>query len=302
MWQGVDVTQEEFFLANAVNGVLSPEQAMQMLSLPEVGDTTKVESSVPSVAPVPEVKVDEPKAAPESVILAKDGVHTIPFEKLVEARDGERHWKDVAAAQQAELDALKASPTAGTEVERPTLQPVAADFGDFSEEAIAKGIDALVNAKVSAALAPIQQQKELSETEQHFNAINAKHPDVESVIPSQEFATWVAKQPSFVQQTMKAVVEQGTAAQVIELLDTYKAGKPGSVPASDMTDAARAKAAAVIAKAQSAPPTSLSEIPGGTSAHHDEVAAMLEMSSAGLMSKFDGKSPEQIAALMNRLV
>ena len=47
---------------------------------------------------------------------------------------------------------------------------------------------------------------------------------------------------------------------------------------------------------------SMSEIPAGANVVSDEVNAMMEMSSVGLMSKFDGKTPEQIMALMSRVL
>ena len=316
-------TQEEFFLANATDGVLTDAQTMQMMNLPE-GDTAQAESSkapdaaanqddnVPSVDPSPAI---EP--APEAVkpvVLAKDGVHTIPFETLEQAREGEKHWKLVAEQAQQKLDALQTQPAA---VETPATQPaepIKADFGDFSEDAIAAGVEKLVDArvaaivesKVAAALAiPAQQQQAVSEADAHFGSINAKHPDVESVVPSQEFAAWVASQPSYARPAIQAAIEQGTAEQVIDVLDAYKAATgmtptPAPEVVPDPAVAARAKAAAVIARAQAAVPTSLSEIPAASVVHHDQGEATAEMSGAGLMELFGNKSPEQIRALLER--
>ena len=100
---------------------------------------------------------------------------------------------------------------------------------------------------------------------------------------------------------IRAVIEGGTAPEVIELLSAFKSATGVLTAGNGKPDPATA-AKAAIAKAQSAPPTSLSEIPAGSAAHHDQGEAVLEMSTAGLMNMFDGKSPEQIKTLLNRSI
>lgn len=312
-WQGASVNQSEFFEANQVNGNLSDAQMMAMLSLPE-GDSLKEQVSVPAAEAAPEPKAEPATAETvEPVILAKDGVHTIEYAKLVEAREAEQHWKRVALEAQQLLEAQKAQPQ--QPVQTSPAEPVAQEadlFGDFSEEAIAKGVEKLVaikaaamqaefDAKLSTALAPLQAKQLESATDEHFNAIAKAHPDVESVAQSEELREWIDAQPSFVRDGYRAVIEQGTAAQVIETLNAFKSATGKLLTAPVKTSAAEA-AQAVIAKAQAKPPMSLSEIPAGSVATTDESAAMLDMSSTGLLSKFDGKSSEQIMALMNRVL
>lgn len=330
------MNQSEFFDANQVDGQLTDVQAMHMLSLPE-GDTAQAEIGAPDAdaAKQPQDPVDEKQPEPAKpadpaatdpaqadpvaqVILAKDGVHTIPFEKLTEARAAEQHWKDVAQQAQAQLEALTKAPAA-TAPAAPDVQaqPAIGDdlFGDFSEEALRTGVEKVVAARVAAATAalearfaalvePIQQKAALTETEQHFASIEAKHPDFESVAQSQELASWIAKQPSFAQAGYAAVLQEGTAAQVVELLDTYKAANGKLVPPTVAKDTAAVEAAAkaAIAKAQQKLPMSLTDIPAGATGGHDAAQAMLEMSSAGVMSMFEGKTPEQVHALMNRVI
>lgn len=306
-------TQTEFYLANQVDGQLTDAQTMQMLDLPEADSATPAQSNVADVAAevaVPAAEVDVKTVEPEQkpVILAKDGVHTIPFEKLTEAREAERLAKATAADLQQQLDALKNAPAA-TVAEMPAADLEDADvFGDFSEAAIAKGVETLVarktaaiEAQLAALLAPIQKQEAETATDSHFSAIEAKHPDVESVVPSQEFTNWMNAQPSVARSALKAAIESGTAPEVIEVLDAYKAatGKPAATTGKP---SAAAAAQAAIARAQAAPPMSLSEIPAGTNVAHDEAEAMMEMSGVGLMTKFEGKSPEQIMALMSKVL
>ena len=105
---------------------MTPEQAAQFLELVE-GDTgTKLPdtSSVPSAAPAdaaastnPTAELEPSKNAGEAlpppsdvqpdpantVILAKDGKHTIPYSKLEEARQAEQAARAAAQAAQAEI-------------------------------------------------------------------------------------------------------------------------------------------------------------------------------------------------------
>ena len=317
------MNQAEFYEANQVDGALTNEQTMQMLGLPE-GDTPKGDSSVPDAddgkgAAAEVAKVEEQP----TVILAKDGVHTIPFEKLTEARAGEQHWKSVAEQAQQALEALKSAPAAtAAPAKAEEAQPAApqgeqdVDFGDYSDEAIRKGVQKLVDiktdairaemeAKLNKVMAPIQQSEAEQATDKHFSTIATAHPDFESVVVSKEMNDWIEKQPSFLRPGFRAVIEQGTAPQVVELLDAYKSstGKPAAPTGTGKpADSVVAAAQAAIAKAQAAPPSSLSEIPSGSMAQHDPAGAVLEMSTASLMNMFDGKSPEQIKTLLNRSI
>ena len=317
------MNQEQFYLANQVDGQLTDAQTMQMLDLPE-GDSTDpkggVQSNVPAVAEVPvvaaaEVEVKPVEAELSPVIVAKDGVHTIPYEKLTEAREAEQHWKRVAAEAQQQLEAHKAAPAvapAETPAKAQTPELDGSIFGDYSEEAIAQGVEKLVasrtaaieakfDAKLASVLEPLQQKQVESAADSHFSAINAAHPDVESVVQSAELAHWIASQPSFARAGYQAAIAQGTAAEVIEALDAYKAATGKLTAAPGKPDAAVA-AQAAIAKAQAAVPLSLSEIPAGSAVHADESAAMFGMSSAGIMNNLSSKTPEQIRSLMNKLL
>ena len=314
-------TQAEFFQANQVEGRLTDAQMMEMVNLPE-GDTLALlspattESSQPEAAVVPAtevVKVDETKVVePEPVVLAKDGKHVIPYEKLTEAREDAQHWKQVAADAIAKLETASQPTQQATETAAADATQDDNLFGDLSDEAIKAGIVKLVASQVGAtkaeitaavaeALAPILGKQQATEEDLHFSAIDKAHPDAESVVQSTAMEDWIGKQPSFVQAQYRAVIDGGTATEVIELLDNFKASTGRTEPApAEKTDALAAAAAAVIAKARSAPPSSLSEIPASTAAAHNPAEAMLEMSATGLMNLFDGKTPEQIQALLSK--
>lgn len=333
-------TQSEFFQEHAVNGELTDAQMVQMMSLPEGDTSALLESGMPAATESAEATPDgeqgttneaenESATTPEpdpakAVVLAKDGVHTIPYEKLAEAREGEKHWKAQAEAAAAELAALKQQAQQRAEAgEAPTQTDAAvataqaaiaqgvdpAIFGDFSEEALAKGIQALVDMRVQEqvaaaldkALAPMQQKQQADAVNTHLSSIYAAHPDADSIAESKELADWIEAQPSFARAGYQAVLQQGTTAEVIEFFDTFKqaTGKAAQQNTPEQSDVSAA-AKAALAKAKAQVPTSLSEIPAGSKAHHDEAEALMEMSDSNALNSFMGKSPEQIRALLER--
>lgn len=283
-------------------------------------------------APAPEKQEIDPAKA---VILAKDGVHTIDYQELVKAREGAQHWKAEAQAAMAKLADLEAqaqqraddgkAPTKRDEAVAAAAAAVEqgvdpAIFGDFTEADIAKGLKALVDrttptlreqlkaelleevrAELKAELAPIRQQNQKAAATTHYDAILAKHPDAESIAESKELADWIASQPTFARAGYQAVLQQGSTAEVIEFFDMFKAatGKTNQQPAAAPAAVADA-AKAALAKAKAPVPSSLSEIPAGSKAHHDEAEALMEMSDSNTLSSFMGKSPEQIRALLDR--
>lgn len=331
-------TQAEYLsLHDATN--LTPEQMAELLSLPEGDTAPDAESGQPDPTPAPvaekpaetateteTTQAAAPTDAQAQVILAKDGVHTIPYDKLVEAREEGKHWKaqaqaaqDALAALQAQADARAEAGKAATATDKAVEAASAAIeagadpdlFGDFSEEAIRAGVKKLVaeqaaslresiRAELQQELAPIKQAKQVDEAEQARNLVLSKHPDAASIAESAELEQWVQSKPAFVRGAYQQVITGGTPAQVIELLDAFKSETGTRKTAATPDSAAVAQAA--ISKAQQRGPSSLSDIPGGTAGQHDENEAMRQMSAVDLMGKLEGKTPEQIADLMARLL
>lgn len=262
--------------------------------------------------------------------MAKDGVHTIPFEKLAEAREGERVAREEAARLAAEAEALRqqlATAQAPAASPAPTAAPAPAgekvSFGDYSDDAITQGVEKVAAQAVAKAVAPLQAELEslrgkLGEKEQqavvdattgHMTAIYTAHPDLDSILESREFAAWKGSLPAYAQPGVEQTLEAGTAQQVVELFNDFKkatgttqaAATPSPAPSPAASAAARA--AAAIAAAQTKTPTSLSEIPAGASAHVDEGSAMAAMTPEAALARFEKlNSPDQIEALLNRVI
>ena len=330
-------TQAEYFQANAVDGELTAAQMMELVQLPEgdiaLAPAASANSSVPDAASDAQTQkptdtqsnttATAPTDAQAQVILAKDGVHTIPFEKLVEAREAEKHWKaqaqaaqDALAALQAQADARAEAGKAATATDKAVEAASAAIeagadpdlFGDFSEEAIRAGVKKLVaeqaaslresiRAELQQELAPIKQAKQVDEAEQARNIVLSKHPDAASIAESAELGQWVQSKPAFVRGAYQQVITGGTPAQVIELLDAFKAdAKPATANAG-----AEAAAAKAIANAKTRSPSSLSDIPGGVAASTNPAEGLADASAQDLISKFEGLSEKARWELIEKI-
>ena len=319
------------------DGVLSPEEATALLDRAMNGETIEfdepqadkptVESSEPPVTTDSKNSqvTDEQLNADNAVIMAKDGKHTIPFEKLQQAREAERlALEKVQLAEQqaqaaiAELEKLRnqqsQSNTAAQQAKIDNQIDIAQQaidngvdpsiFGDFDEEGLAGGIQTLVQqqvaqqveARLKQALEPITQKQQIDETQQHYAAILQAHPDIESVAESQEFASWRASQPSYAQQAINGVLSQGTTDQVIELFNQFKGNAQTAAPTSaDIKQAAKAK----IDNAQSAIPASLSDIAGGQ-AHTSPDEQLANLDGVDMLAAMEKMSPEQIERILNK--
>ncbi|WP_010112817.1 hypothetical protein [Acinetobacter sp. P8-3-8] len=348
----MDITEQQNELIEANGGKASPELAAQLLEQALNGDTANAENgSQPATTQVTEEntpkvegqdgtqqpadtqqaqqqqQVDESQLnAENAVILAKDGKHTIPYDKLVEARNGEKEWKQRFDEAQQQLAQLQADAQERKDNgQAPTTQDNQADiaqqaidqgvdpaiFGDFSEEALAAGIQKLVNSQVSTlvqqqlqtALAPIQQQQQVSVEQAHFNEIFTAHPDAESIVESKEFNDWKNAQPSFLKDAYETVLDKGSAAQVVELLGLYKSNtQSGQQAAQPANDAVKAVAQKAVSQAQTPPPNSLSDLPAGSPAGVSRDERLAAMSPAQLAEEMQGWTPDQVEQFLNRRV
>ena len=328
-----------------IEGALSPEQAAAALAAGE-GDTSAEldNGGTPDATTVTyEAATDgDNKAKPDAaatgegagttteagdpantVVMARDGKHTIPYETLVKHREGEQHWKAQAEAAQQQLAELQAQAqaradagTAPTTTDNMLATAEAAIesgadvgiFGDFSEEALAKGIATLVaqqvQARVNAALEPLATKQAKDAAAAHYDAIYSKHPDADSIAQSAEFAAWVNAQPSAVRNAYWGLFDPhtgGTAQEIVEVFDAFKGtGTPN--PNTPAAADPKAAASAAVAAARATPPASLSSIPGARVEGASELDRAADMSGPEQLSAIQGLSPEQTRAWLDRQI
>ena len=329
-----------------IEGALSPEQAAAALAAGEGDTSTELENGGAPDATTEQddaaANDGDNKAKPaaaatgkeagttteagdpaNAVVLARDGKHTIPYETLVKHREGEQHWKAQAEAAQQQLAELQAQAqaradagTAPTKTDNMLATAEAAIesgadvgiFGDFSEEALAKGIATLVEqqvqARVSAALEPLATKQAKDAAAAHYDAIYSKHPDADSIAQSTEFAAWVNAQPSAVRNAYWGLFDAktgGTAEEIVEVFDAFKAAStpnPNTPAAADP----KAAASAAVAAARATPPASLSSIPGARVEGASELDRAADMSGPDMLEATKNMSPAQIEAWLDRQI
>ena len=338
----------------ANNGEVTPEMGAALLNAELYGETAPAEKvSEPATNPAQETdKVPEdagkaaeqaanteqqpdpePNKAPgedeqnadNTVVLAKDGKHTIPFESLQSARDQNKQLKQQLDEANAKLAAQQApDQSQQTQQNAATAEAliqasgndadVIALFGDFSEEALAKGVNALVNQRVSAqveaavqqALAPIQQQQQqmqqLSAEQQHFATIESAHPDYESVAESSEFATWMDSQPSITRNAFNNVLQGGSAQDVNELLSLYKSQNNvnQAAPAANPTAEMIAQAKQAVQNAPKQIPISVSDLPAGAPAALSAEERLSTLSGPELLLEMQNWSGDKVDEFLAR--
>ena len=315
-----------------IEGALTPEQAAAALAAGE-GDTsaeldnggTPDATTVTDEAATGEGAGTTTEAGDpaNAVVMARDGKHTIPYETLVKHREGEQHWKALAEAAQQQLADLQAQAqaradagTAPTKTDNMVATAEAAIesgadvgiFGDFSEEALAKGIATLVEqqvqARVSAALEPLATKQAKDAAAAHYDAIYSKHPDADSIAQSAEFAAWVNAQPSAVRNAYWGLFDPhtgGTAQEIVEVFDAFKGtGTPN--PNTPAAADPKAAASAAVAAARATPPASLSSIPGARVEGASELDRAADMSGPDMLEATKNMSPAQIEAWLDRQI
>lgn len=341
----------EFDYSN-IDGALTPEQAAAALAAGE-GDTsaelenggtpeattvtddadandgdTKAKPAAAAEAGKEASTTTEAEDPAKAVVLARDGKHTIPYETLVKHREGEQHWKAQAEAAQQQLAELQAQAQARADagiaptrtdklVEQAAAQiEQGADislFGDFSEQALAGGIDKRIDQKTADLDKRVSELEKVAKSlstkeaksaaEAHYDAIYTKHPDADSIAQSNEFAAWVNAQPSAVRNAYWGLFDAktgGTAEEIVEVFDAFKAA---STPKTTTTAAADTKAAAsaAVANAKAAPPASLSSIPGARVEGASELDRG-DMSGPEMLAATANMSPAQIEAWLDRQI
>lgn len=321
---GVSATQGAAAPANAESTQAATEAAAGAEAA-----TTATTAGTAATASAQEEHEGAPEGAP---IASKSGGYTIPYEKLTEARtarDSAIAERDQLRAQLEQMTAAQAATLQQAQAEAQARAdagkaPTQADqnlaaatslvqsgtdaslFGDFSEEGIASGIEKLVAARVEAALAPQREaqarDQAVSAEQAHTQKILDAHKDAFEVAESKEFANWKSGQPGYMQAAIDRTLQAGSAQDVIDLLGQFKQVHAATAGAAtgDPTAAAVAKA---LADAKTAPPVSLSSLPGAAPAGTEaERAAALASDPVALLEYMSSLPRDRQTSLMNSVV
>lgn len=333
--------ENEDFVTDGGDAPLDADEALKVLAALEDEGETGTPEGEPEGSGAPDAAADEADSAGEdaeaqaegeaeaepdtgkegaaegdgsdAVVLARDGKHTIPYEKLQEARQG---WQQASAQVQAlqqQLEALKAAQQAQPQGAQAAQAAQAAEdgagdggiFGDFSEEALAKGIERLVAERVAQAVQPLAAREQDRAMEAHMAYIHERHPNINSILQSREFDAWVKTHPARVQEAIRGTFAEGTggtAEEICEVLDAYVKDTGKQQSQTPDPSAAKAAAKSAIARTAAEPPSSLSSIPGGRVDGRDLFARMDEMSGEELYAATESMTPEQMEAWLARAI
>ena len=303
-----EVKDLAYYLANEDEyNKLTDDQVIALSHGETIEGETAEQTAENEESPALETKAVAPVV--EEVLLAKDGKHIIPFERLREMTDKAVQWEAFAREQAALVESLKQAKiedakTGGTEAQEAVMDEYKGEFPEVFDDLkghIQSMIDAGVSAKMSAMearlkdeIAPMQKIAVDNAMDAHFNAIKAAINDFDQLVDSGAVEEWIKTQPSYVQKAANQVLfgipgvknSAGTASEVIELFSSYKASLTKSHETPSKQDL-QAKANAVIAKAKVRAPTSLTDVPSGTQSAIDEEEA--NPSGNYLLNKYQGK-------------
>lgn len=81
----------------------------------------------------------------------------------------------------------------------------------------------IVDQTIQTRVAPVERTTLDMVEQAHFNAIEAAHPDVYDIDESPEFDAWIESRPQHTRGAYQYVREKGTPAEVISMLNEYKA-------------------------------------------------------------------------------
>lgn len=316
-------------LEAALDGTLQDDDAPT-----EQPDAAVTDDATGAAAPEGQDKQEAGNAETEvegAPILSKSGAYTIPYEKLAEAREARKAAQDriaqleqqvaeLTGAQRQNLAAVQADAqdraNAGqaqtaTDANLAAATQAMADgvdlsiFGDFSEEDLAKGVAELnrramaqVEQRLMAALddrlAPLRAQEAKTATSAHYDAIYAAHKDADEIFESAEFAAWRDNLPAFAKAGVEHALTKGSAQDVIEVFDEFRATKPPQPNTSTVRTAPEAPVRRV--------PNSLSEVPGAAPMDETQQTLAAAGNTSALLDRMAAMSQEQRDALLDNLI
>lgn len=106
---------------------------------------------------------------------------------------------------------------------------------------------------IEAQVKPLSERAQAEEVQAHFRAIESKHAGWETTVQSAEFIGWAQNQPAYVRRELARVAQQGSAADVIEVLDDFKRWQQTSARSGTNQDPVRAAQRAALSTVPSRP-------------------------------------------------
>ena len=286
----------------------------------------------------PQVEKGAEQDAPAPVVVAKDGVHTIPFEELQRARDEARLWQSRAEAAEAAEAArqVQADPPADT-VDIKALRRELREATLLEDESRIDELESQIDAELarraeSAAIQVVERRNaeqalasEQAEIERAASSMVAKYPaldhtkpdtaNVEAIAMVQTLSAMYAQQGRGRSQALvdavgrvatlfgfDAAIPDGNAdaAAKIPAAPTPPADEIPAIPDGNADAAAKADKVIAAASAKAKVPSSMAGIPAAPTPPADEIQALSQMSTQQIQDKMMDMPREKIMALLAR--
>ena len=309
-------TEEELTAAFQA-GELSEEERDRFLSGDDFSDTVKTEEVEPDEASQAQVKTEEAGKDPEQkdpVVLARDGVHTIPFSEVEKLRENLQTTKGEADQLRQELlqqkDLLdKLTAAQKQDDQTGTTEKVDELVGELADEfpnaaklitSMQKQLAEIADEKTQTRELQKAQTEAGKAAEAYADEISKFEPTYREVTAKPEFWEWFDKQSPLVRSVQNA----GDAEAVAEVVKLYNAQQaPASDKAKDVVDKAKEAVKAAMEKASAKPTVqTLSDIPGGTNPASDEIEAFSRMPREAQTAHMLKLSQEERNKLLDKLV
>ena len=213
----------------AVGGLAeNTSPADEMPETPEEVDETPAEEEA---APAEEEKPEPTPVAPAPQVDVKALVSEIVEATKPQAAPAEKPAPEAPALSKEEIEAE---------------EQFKKDWPEHAarEERLKRELEALKNTftetleAIQGQISPLAQTVQMTAQERHLQIITTAHPDALDIVPKVE--EWIGTQPKIYQGEMKRIIEGGSAAEVVELLNLYKgATAPPEQPAKAKTDPAK---------------------------------------------------------------
>lgn len=266
-------------------------------------------------------KVEEPAKVDEQPgVQAKDGKHIIPFKELEDTRAMVDRLKQTTTEQAALIADLQAAKekdeaTGGTKAQDAVIAEYEGEYPELMEdlkpvlEKMSHGIEARMEARIKDLEAKLQPAP-------------VAEPEIDPKWDAAQKAFFGAaenelfhhnKNPALFDKLNDAVktVAQSEGGEALSYEEVLKEAKDmvfasmgvkmpdaSPPPAPDLKKVVDAK----LKQVEDQVPSSLSDMPGASSAHHDEAEAMLEMDGLSLVNKFLNMTPDKIEENLNRIL
>lgn len=306
------------------NGAIEGDTPPAPVAAEESSATPAAAEASPATPEPPAAEPSPVTPSSDAVVLAKDGKHTIPYEELLAARETARQWEQRAR----ELEQRQAAPAAPAAPADATPPPSVEELFEQANNAMLDGDLAQAKAlqaqalqlsqeqAVAAALAKVEekltqarQQEQQATAEQLLQAQAAKtvaaYPFLDSTSAEANpdaIELVIAQRDKLIAAGTAPHEALAQAAEKVAPLFQIKPALQPPPPPQSPTPAVQSAAAAAIAKAKAAVPASLSDVPAGSRAPHDELEALRDMTSTALDQKFSRMTADQILESLARVM